>query len=187
MHDGDSAPAPWPLVDSEPGDDLVLFRVRYDDCRNPRNDRVLRRLVLETRSWVNVVAFTKDRRLIVVRQYRFGAGEVTTEIPGGVMDPGEESGDTARRELREETGYTSSKWTYLGNVLPNPAFLDNVCHHWLAEDCELTDELELDEGEDIVVDTLPEDGVRDAVRDGTLRHSLVLAALARVLDLRTHS
>ena len=187
MTDRDDAPPAWPLIKSEPGADLMLFKVRYDHMENPRNQRVFKRLVLETHNWVNIVAFTKDRQLIVVRQFRFGAGDITTEIPGGVMDPGEEHGDTARRELREETGYTSPSWTYLGHVQPNPAFHDNVCHHWLAEDCELTDELELDAGEDVRVDTLPLDQVRADIASGAIRHSLVITALSRVMDLRTHS
>ncbi len=185
MNDRDSSLKVWPLVRSEPGENLILFRARYDHMENPRTSRVFKRLVLETRSWVNIVAYTKDRRLIVVHQYRFGAGAITTEIPGGVMDPGEEHGQTARRELREETGYSSSRWTYLGYVQPNPAFHDNLCHHWLAEECELTDELELDEGEDIRVETYSDEQVRGAILAGGIRHSLVLTALAHVMDLRT--
>ena len=165
----------------------MLFRVRYDHMQNPRTERVFKRLILETRSWVNVVAYTSDRKLVVVRQYRFGAGRLTTEIPGGVIDPGEEHGEAARRELREETGYTSKRWTYLGFVQPNPAFHDNFCHHWLAEDCELTDELDLDEGEDIRVRVMTEDQVRKGITDGQIRHSLVITALSHVMDLRTQS
>ena len=178
-------PKPWPLVHSAHGEDLLLFKVRYDHLRNPRTQRIFKRLVLETRSWVNVVAYTADRQLIVVRQFRFGAGEMTTEIPGGVIDEGEEHAASARRELREETGYTSNKWTYLGCVQPNPAFHDNLCHHWLAEDCELTDELDLDDGEDIVVNTLCEEQVRARINSGDIRHALVLTALSHVLDLRS--
>lgn len=187
MTPSDETPPVWPLIKSEAGANLMLFKVRYDHMENPRTQRVFKRLVLETHNWVNVVAFTKDRQLIVVRQFRFGAGEITTEIPGGVMDPGEEHGETARRELREETGYTSSNWTYLGCVQPNPAFHDNLCHHWLAEDCELTDELDLDEGEDVRVLTLDPEQVRADIQSGAIRHSLVLTALSRVMDLRTHS
>lgn len=185
MSDNDSDPKVWPLIESERGENLMLFKVRYDHMQNPRTDKVFKRLILETRSWVNVVAYTAERELIVVRQFRFGAGELTTEIPGGVIDPGEEHGHAARRELREETGYTSSQWTYLGCVQPNPAFHDNFCHHWLAEDCELTDELDLDEGEDIRVRKLTEDQVRVGIKSGDIRHSLVLTALSHVIDLRT--
>ncbi|MEM7518969.1 MAG: NUDIX hydrolase, partial [Planctomycetota bacterium] len=129
----DSGPAPWPLVSSRSGPNLMLFRARWDVMTNPRNQQDFDRLVLETRDWVNVVARTPEGDFILVRQFRFGTREITTEIPGGVIDPGEEHAETAPRELREETGYTSSKWTYLGSVRPNPAFHDNRCHHWLAE------------------------------------------------------
>ncbi len=120
-----------------------------------------------------------------MRQFRFGSGTVTTEIPGGVVDEGEEPEETARRELREETGYTAERWTYLGAVEPNPAFQTNVCHHYLAEHARRTHDLELDQGEDIAVDTLDLREVRARIASGKIRHSLVICALARVLDLST--
>ncbi len=177
-------PKPWECLQSERGPDLIICRARFDELRNPRTGEAMRRTVLETPDWVNVVALTPERELVVVRQFRFGPRLITTEIPGGVVDPGEFHGDAAKRELREETGYTSTRWTALGSVEPNPAFHDNTCFHWLAEEAVLTDELELDPGEDIRVCLLSEAAARDEIASGRMRHSLVIAALARVLDLR---
>jgi len=178
-------PERWPHVESAPGADLLICRVRHDTLVNPRTGQELVRTVLETPDWVNVVALTPERRVVVVRQYRFGPAAVRTEIPGGVVDPDEPHEDAARRELREETGYQSERWTYLGSVEPNPAFHDNVCHHWLAEDCVRTAEQEQDPGEDIVVDTLGLDEIAGEIRAGHIQHALVVTALSRVLDLRT--
>ena len=176
-------PELWPLVKSERGADLIICKARFDELVNPRTGHAMRRTVLETPDWVNVVARTKAGEIVVVRQFRFGPGLITTEIPGGVIDPGEASGDAARRELLEETGYTAESWSYLGTVEPNPAFHDNLCHHWLAEGCELTGETDPDPGEDIAVAALDEDAIRDEVRSGRMRHSLVISALCRVMDL----
>lgn len=179
-----AAPAHWTKVASERGPDLYVCRARFDTLTHPRSGRDLRRLVLETPAWVNVVALTPARRLVVVRQFRFGTGRVTTEIPGGVVDPGEAPLAAAVRELREECGFTGARWREIGVVEPNPAFHDNLCHHYLAEDVERTHEQELDEGEDIVVDELDEPAWRAAIASGEMRHSLVISALAHVFDLR---
>ena len=176
-------PEPWPIITTEPGPELPLVTVRFDTVRNPRTAKEIRAVVLDSPDWVNVVALTPERRLVVVRQYRFGIGNVTTEVPGGLIDTGESHADAAVRELREETGYTTETWTYLGASEPNPAVYSNLLHHWLAEDVKATHPLELDDGEDIVVDTMALDEVRGAVQSGAIRHSLVIAALARVMDL----
>jgi len=120
----------------------------------------------------------------VIRQYRFGTRAVTTEIPGGVVDPGEPHRAAAERELREESGYTAPSWRSLGSVEPNPAIQDNRCHLWLAEGAERTHGQELDLGEDICVQELDERELVRRVKAGEIGHSLVLCALARVFDLR---
>lgn len=175
----------WELLDSTHDADagLILFDKRIDRLRNPRNDKVFERLVLESVDWVNVVALDEQRRLVMIRQYRFGVGYTTLETPGGMVDPGESSGAAAARELQEETGYISDRWTYLGAVEPNPAIHDNLCHHWLAEGVQRSHRQDLGDGELIAVELMSEADVRAAVQSGELKHALCLSALSRVLEL----
>lgn len=173
----------WTLVEREQGPDLILFRARYDHCAHPDSGRVLKRIVLESVDWVNMVALTPDGRSVMVRQFRFGVGYSTLETPGGMVDPGEDPLTAARRELREETGYTGGTWTYLGAVEPNPAFHDHLCHHFLARDVVPSHAQALSGGEAIRVELMTETDIRAAVQSGELRHALALSVLARVFPL----
>lgn len=173
----------WTRTGSRPGPDLPLFDVRLDAMRHPQSGVTLDRLVLGSVDWVNLVAVDTAGRCVMVRQYRFGAGYCTLETPGGMVDPGEDSRTAAERELLEETGYGGGRWRYLGAVEPNPAIHDHLCHHWLAEGVAPMAKPALGQGEAIEVSLLDEAAVRDAVRQGELRHALALSALSRVYDL----
>ena len=174
----------WEVLRSEPGPDLVLFQTRYDWVRNPRNAMSMKALILECADWVNVVALTPEKKIVAVRQFRFGVGKNTVEIPAGIINAGETPEQAASRELKEETGYTTSNWKYLGWVETNPAFMNNLCHHWLASDVVKTSAPELDEGEEIFVSELSLEQVHREIDKGRMRNALTLLALSRVFDLR---
>ena len=170
----------WRKVKSEQGPNLLLFETRYDYLENPRNGKIMKRIILEASDWVNIVAITPKKEFILVKQYRFGSGGITTEIPAGLIDTNETSHDSAIRELREETGFTTENWQYLGSVEPNPAFLNNRCHHWLAMDAVKTDATDLDEGEDIAVELYSYARLAGAINSGEVNHVLALSALSRI-------
>jgi 8-oxo-dGTP pyrophosphatase MutT (NUDIX family) len=173
----------WEKVASEEGPQLPLFKVSIDVMRHPQSAEKFERLVLESEDWVNVVAVTRDGKSVMVEQFRFGIGDLTIEPAAGIVATGEDSLSAAKRELLEETGYASDKWRYLGSVQPNPAFHDNLCHHWLAEDVVAVQPPEPEAGEAIRVHLMTLEELREAMRGGSLRHTLALSALSRVYPL----
>jgi 8-oxo-dGTP pyrophosphatase MutT (NUDIX family) len=99
-----------------------------------------------------------------------------------MVDPGESPADAAVRELREETGYAGGTPRLLGVVDPNPAIQTNLCHLFWIDGCRRVGEQRPDDGEDIEVLTMTPAEARAAVKDGRIRHALVVCALSRLPD-----
>lgn len=169
-------PDSWPRISSEAIADCRIFKVREDLCERETDGKRSTFFVIECPDWVNVIALTPEKEVVLVEQYRYGTEEILLEIPGGVIDGDEDPAVAAKRELLEETGYTAGKWVCLGKSLPNPAMQNNTVHHYLALDCEKTAETDLDEHESLVTRVLPLSELGDLVRDGKIVPSQVVAA-----------
>jgi ADP-ribose pyrophosphatase len=180
----DNSKKNWEVIRSEKGPDLGIFDTRYDWLKNPRNAQTIKAVIIEADDWVNIVALTPEKKILTVRQFRFGVREMTVEIPAGLMDEGETPQQAAMRELREETGCVSDNWHYLGWFHTNPAFMNNVCHSWLAQDVIKKYPLQLDVGEEITIAELSLEEIRKEIEQGRMRNALSLAALSQVFDIK---
>jgi len=133
--------------------------------------------VIHAHDWVNVVALTPDRQLVLVRQFRYGIDGFSLEVPGGVIESGEDPVEAGLRELQEETGFVGTDARLLGRVHPNPAIQDNRCHLVFVDQATRKSELAWDPDEEIEVITLPVDEAYALAHAGEISHALALNAL----------
>ena len=139
-----------------------------------------------------VVAVTTDNKILLKSEYRFSQNCDLIEVPAGGFEPSEtkmiEEGKNseevalivAKRELKEETGYESSNWTYLGPTVESSSKLTGTMHLFLATDCQKTSSQHLDANEDIEVFEVELDEAVNMVMDGRIRcnssaHAILMA------------
>lgn len=176
---------PWRLLRSEMVFEHHWYRLRRDWLVLPDGRRVDDYFVSMRPEVVMVFALTPDDEVVMVRQYKHGAGQLLLECPGGTFWAGkEDAAVAAARELAEETGYTSATMEFLGTAWDDPTRQDNRLHFFLARQAQRTQAQHLDEHEDIEVVLVPRSRLRrmclsdEVCVTGTI--SLVFRALARL-------
>lgn len=167
----------WKIVSSEYLIKAPWAVLRRDRCEMPSGHIVPEYYVLEYPNWVNIVALTKENKVILVKQYRHGAGKEFLEIPGGVIDEGEDALDAAKREMLEETGYAFESMERLVDLYPNPATSTNITTTFLAKGGIKVKEQELDDQEEIDVLLYSIDDVKKLLKDHKIGQALHVSAL----------
>lgn len=166
--------------------DYHIFTASIDLWKKEKEDIYKPRTTLDCKDWTNVVAITPDKKIVFVKQFRFGIQDFTLELPGGVIEVGENSYTAVSRELKEETGYSSINWMYLRTVHPNPAFQNNIYPHYLALNAVKTADPCPDEDEEIEVVLLDKEQILEKIAFGDITHALTISALSNVLDIRKY-
>ena len=146
----------WEVLTSEWALHKDWYKVRRDTVRLP-DGQVIDEFYLSIRPEVVLIfPVTPSGQVILARQYKHGAAEILLEFPGGIFnDPTEPPLAAAQRELREETGCTTDRWTFLATVYDDPAKQNNRLHLFLAEDVRPNDPQDLDPTEFIELVEVP--------------------------------
>ncbi len=171
----------WERQSSEELADYGFFKLRRDISRHPRHGREHRFFIFEFPDWVNIIPLTAGGDVIFVRQFRHGSRELTLEVPGGIVDPGETPKQAALRELFEESGYgpQTADALELGWVHPNPALQENRCWSFLAQNVERAaaeEQIVGTSSEAIEVHTIPLHEVPGMISRAEITHALTIAA-----------
>ena len=177
-------PARWERRGSRLIAHTAIFDISGVKYHHPVRDTEREFVCLDAPDWVNVVALTPDQQVVLVRQFRYGTNEFSLELPGGVMERGEDAVVAGVRELAEETGFGKGRASLMGSIHPNPAFQGNKFHAVLVEDVEAVHDLDWDPDEEIELSTAPLSEVLAWVAQGKITHSLTLCALLLYLQRR---
>lgn len=115
-----------------------------------------------------IAAITTNGQILLKSEYRYACKENVLECPAGMVEVGEEPFETAKRELLEETGYSSDNWEYLGPTWESTSKLTNKMHLFLARDAVKVSAQQLDENESLDVIKVGLDEAVDMVMDGKI-------------------
>lgn len=152
-----------------------LLHVRRDVVRLPNGETTEREYIRHPGA-VLVVAQLDSGELIMERQFRYPLGRVMIELPAGKIDPGEPPLDTARRELREETGYTAAEWRHVSTIHLAIGYSDERIEIFFANGLK-HEGAKLDDEEFLEIFPLPLAGALGWVREGRITDAKTISGL----------
>jgi 8-oxo-dGTP pyrophosphatase MutT (NUDIX family) len=157
------------------------FQARADSCRFPDGRIIEPYYVVELPNWANIFVVTKEEQVVLVRQYRYPVDQVTYELPGGVIDQGEDPQLAAIREMQEETGYHATDVSFLCKLAPNPAINDNTAYFYLARNAEPGEKKSFDAFEDIDIVLFSKEEFLQLIKENRLQHGVQLGPIYEAL------
>ncbi len=158
-----------------------VFTVEVDKVELPNGAIVPRERVLHN-GGVAVLAIDENENVIMVTQYRYGAGQVMLELPAGKLEKGESPMDAGLRELTEETGYIAETCTSLGTIIPTGAYCSERIYLYLVKGLTMTS---TNPDEDEFVETVrkPLSEVVDMILKDEIQDAKTVAAVMKYIQM----
>ena len=126
--------------------DGKLLKIHLDEVELENGKKTTREYIKHP-GGATIAALTEQDELLFVKQFRYPYGKVVFELPAGKLDHGEEPLKTAIRELREETGMSTDKMIFIGELYPSPGYTDEIIYLYACR-VQMSDlEMDLDEDE----------------------------------------
>jgi ADP-ribose pyrophosphatase len=166
----------WRLRASRYVVDSPYMRLREDEVELPNGTVVANYYVRESHGFVVIVALTSDERLVLVRQYRYGADSIHLEIPAGMLLENEEPTACALRELAEETGYAVEHCELAGEFFAEPVRSNARAFIYIGRGARKVGEPAPDPTEHLEVELVTLRSFRQMLSDGRIDTGASIAA-----------
>lgn len=151
-----------------------ILKLRKDRVTVPEGESY--REIIEHNGGSVIVPVDEDGNIIMIRQFRKPVERVMLEAPAGKIDPGEDPFETAKRELREETGITAENIVHLTDILPTVGYSGETLYLYMATGLSYG-ERDLDENEAIDVVKMPFEEVCDKIYSGEIMDAKTVVAV----------
>lgn len=168
----------WETLNSETLFKNEFFLLKEDKCKKTDGTIIKKYYSIEKPDAAVIAAFTEKMELVILRQYRHPVHAIDLEIPAGFA---EEFDDnilaTAKRELLEESGYSSDEFIKLGETYASAGLLTNKIHFFIAFNAKKTQKMHLDQNEEIETFTKPWEEARELLNKGEFKDMASMTCL----------
>ena len=152
-----------------------LLHVKSDRVRLLNGHETTREYILHPGASM-IIAMPDEKTITLIRQYRYPLNRHFIEVPAGKIDPGEDPLDTAKRELREECGYSAAEWRHLTTLHPAIGYANERIELYLARGITQAGR-QLDDDEFLEVMHVPVTEAMTWIRDGRITEAKAVMAL----------
>jgi 8-oxo-dGTP pyrophosphatase MutT (NUDIX family) len=186
--DSDQPPASWVSAASGAHDETLLenwlFRVRRERFASRKSGKSHDFYVMHLADGVQVLALTPADELVLLRQFRAGSRRDSLEMPGGLIEAGEDPALAAARELLEETGYAGEPAEVVGVVWSNPAVLSMRITTLIVRHARRRADPSPDQTEELTIELIPRREIPLLIKSGAIDHAATVAGLSSWLVLQ---
>lgn len=159
-----------------------IIKVRMDQAEMP-DGKIVEREVVEHPGGVGIAMEDEEGKFFLVTQWRYAQRTETIEYPAGKKEKGEDPFTTAAREIIEETGYEGTDFTYLGRMMPTPAYDEEVIDMYYCRKGEYRGQ-HLDPDEYLNVSRMTLDEITALIVQGKIQDAKTIAMTFLVREMK---